>query len=277
LVRAQREEKDQRDDSKGILKMLCIVIPVKSCLALTKATIKSISTKQLYQIIVIDDYSNEQTKSWLKENVDVVITDPSGVPGVAHSWNLGIKKAFNLGFDHVLICNNDIVFHSETIDKLVERIKKDDVVLVTATNVSLSTTTSKNTFENVEKMQTSKSFPEGEKGTPDFSCFMISKRTIELIGWFDENFERAYFEDNDYYARIIVKGFKAVCLNDAIFWHHGSQTLKSDPTLQKEIAVHYRKNEAYFVSKWGCLPVKDPNEMKKKYNLKQLHIQGCNT
>lgn len=51
------------------------------------------------------------TEEWvmsLRSNVTYIKSDVN--LGVAASWNLGISKAFEMGYDPVLVINNDIVF-----------------------------------------------------------------------------------------------------------------------------------------------------------------------
>ncbi len=48
---------------------------------------------------------------------------------------------------------------------------------------------------------------------------------------FDPNFRPAYFEDNDYYARVVLGGGRCRVVHAAQFFHHGSMTIKEDPEM----------------------------------------------
>jgi GT2 family glycosyltransferase len=97
--------------------------------------------------------------------------------------------------------------------------------------------------------------PEGfTKGGPDFSCFLITK---ECHRWFqfDEGFQPAYHEDNDYHRRLQLAG-----LGDRIFGvnlpflHYGSATIKRSPEAQAAFAPKFAQCQQYYITKWGGLP-----------------------
>jgi GT2 family glycosyltransferase len=91
-----------------------------------------------------------------------------------------------------------------------------------------------------------------------FNFFCLHKRFIEKVGWFDENFYPAYFEDNDFVYRCnlaeMPPGHTTPEMT-AKAEHKGSQTIKSDPqyaqgnnnTFGSWNATHYRM-------KWGGRP-----------------------
>jgi GT2 family glycosyltransferase len=61
-------------------------------------------------------------KDWLASSSDIVsISAPPESTGLASNWNLGIAAALNDECSHVLISNNDVLFHPRTIDVLVDR------------------------------------------------------------------------------------------------------------------------------------------------------------
>lgn len=94
--------------------------------------------------------------------------------------------------------------------------------------------------------------PEAEH--PCFSGFMINRACWDRVGEFDEGFDPAYFEDNDYHHRINLAGMKAIVYPPAMFYHFGSKTqtegLPPDPGRHRR----FEANRAYFVEKWGGQP-----------------------
>jgi hypothetical protein len=74
------------------------------------------------------------------------------------------------------------------------------------------------------------------------------------VGRFDEEFEIAYCEDNDYHVRMHMAGIKAVGI-DLPFLHHGAQTVKSsEPGERRMIERAADANRERFEEKWGCRP-----------------------
>ena len=86
---------------------------------------------------------------------------------------------------------------------------------------------------------------------------MVNSSTIEKIGWFDEKFYPAYFEDNDYHYRIRMNGFKAVKTNQALYFHFGSRTIKDDEKVKEKCNIGYAANREYYIQKWGGEPGKE--------------------
>ena len=236
-----------------------IVIPVRNCLALTQAAIASIKTKYPYQVIVVDHFSDQSMKDWLISQRNIIsLIDPTGTTGLAFNWNRGIQIAVDTYCTHILVANNDILLHPKTIDNLVDRLLKDDVVMATGVNNQGMCPNPVDIFT-----LTVGEFTETEH--PDFSCFMITEQTIKKIGWFDENFNGAYVEDCDYHARIALAGEKAITFNGAPYYHYASMTIRENMHIASQIQQHHAINEDYFRRKWGRAHVGDVPDMLQYY------------
>jgi len=59
------------------------------------------------------------------------------------------------------------------------------------------------------------------------SCFLIKKRVLEKVGFFDESFSPAYGEETDLCFRARKKGFKLFYVGNAKIIHHGSSSTKT--------------------------------------------------
>lgn len=77
------------------------------------------------------------------------------------------------------------------------------------------------------------------------------REIIEATGGFDENYEIAYFDDDDWKFTVLDKGFKTKGIDTVNVYHPPTGT-----TLDKrEDRDHiFHKNRAYFKEKWGRLP-----------------------
>jgi hypothetical protein len=236
--------------------IVCVAV---NCLEYTKQTLDSIKTIHDYEIILIDNGSTDGTKLWADTRKDIITIKNPIVSGLAGAWNLGIKRAIADNCDFVFVINNDIVLAKNTIDNLVKRFQSGNYVMVTGVNdqsISID-----------EMLKLEKAYEENETDNehPDFSCFMINKDTIEKIGWFDENFRVAYFEDGDFHARIAMVGEKAISTVSGTYYHLASQTIKNNPHLVPIIEQAFKNNRAYFIEKYGCAPLGDVPNMLEKY------------
>lgn len=87
-----------------------------------------------------------------------------------------------------------------------------------------------------------------------FALFAITPECVEKVGWFDERFYPAYYEDVDYHYRVVRSGIRSIGVPPPRA-HAGSSTIREMPSWQRsEIDAGYMKNEAYFRRKWGGPP-----------------------
>jgi GT2 family glycosyltransferase len=152
----------------------------------------------------------------------VVIVTAKLNMGVGGSWNWFLN---NVPMKHgaMLICNDDITFHKETLRMFYEEIQKSEANFVLALGV--------------------------------WAAFAISEKLHKATGGFDENFYPAYFEDNDYHYRMKLLGYDITEIFDIPCGHENSSTLAAFNEEEKR-AHHnnFRKNRSYYNDKWGGLP-----------------------
>jgi GT2 family glycosyltransferase len=193
--------------------------------------------KALQSITVDDDYI------W----TPFIIDNWNVNKGVAAAWNYGTKLAIKKKYDYILIANDDIILSKFTLNHMVKLMSNnDDIGVLTSSNCR-----DLMTLEDVVNAE----FPNYENDlidAPDFSCFMITPETYFHIGEFDEGFNPAYFEDNDYCYRTILSGMKCVRSQNAMFYHYGSLTQKQEvPVVSSSM---FDENKQYFINKWGGEP-----------------------
>ena len=151
--------------------------------------------------------------------------------GVAASWNALIDKAWERGIENYLILNDDVIL------RCGEGIINQMLVKCAETKA----------FHRCRPFY-------------NWSAFILRKSTYDLVGRFDENFNRCYFEDNDYQYRMRLAGIPIMYedqLNPEIY--RNSQSILKDPLLS-----NYIDNRDYFVKKWGGMP--DSETHKTPFN-----------
>jgi len=151
--------------------------------------------------------------------------------GVAKSWNLMCKLAFNAGYTHICLINDDVVT-KKYADSL------EDYCDDTRAGLYI--------------------------GDLNWSMFILPYETFKVVGEFDENFEGAYFEDNDYLYRCKQAGIiieKTELMNPEIYMQ--SMSIKKDPSLN----ANFEKNKSYYISKWGGVPTEE--KYVKPFNTKE--------
>ena len=168
--------------------------------------------------IVICDNGNQEIIT--REN-NFVVYKPEKNLGVSGSWNMLMDYAEKVNATHVLILNDD-VYLGKTEEEL-------------------------NTIIRLWK--------------PEFICtelnwcsFILSVETFKKVGKFDEKFFPAYFEDNDYFRRMLLANVTIInnaMLNPVVY--RNSMTIQKSP----ELNDGFEKNRQYYISKWGGQPTQE--------------------
>ena len=160
----------------------------------------------------------------------VVIDNYSGNNvGVGPAWNAGLIHAAQLGIDHAIVVNDDVVFKPGVMRKMVEAIDKG-YALVSPQN------------------ETGVCHPNGL----NFWCFGVNPgEFLRAYGTFDENYAPAYYEDDDMAYRIGLLGGVIRTLDDYIY-HEVQKT--SNDVITRDI---WDKNLALYTRKWGGEPTRE--------------------
>jgi GT2 family glycosyltransferase len=169
----------------------------------------------------------------------IVIDNWRGNRGVSPAWNLGMKRSLQAGNQYAIICNDDVVFEPNVISGLLETIKDTGAVMV-----------SPNQWETSDKYTLT--------SWTDYCCFIVDiKQLIKNVGWFDENFYPAYFEDNDMRRRIELANLNSYTRKDLKISHVNSATQFADPSNPVTSAEAFNNNMQYFIKKWGGSPYEE--------------------
>lgn len=180
---------------------------------------------------------------------------PGGTPqSVAKGWNSGILAAMEGRCDYILVINEDIVLKNNAIDRIVAFAKEHPEFVMWSMGQTPD-------LFNIDTCEEDENWSEH----PNFSSFLVKNDFFDHVGTFDENYEPAYYEDNDMHARLALAGKQAVIYGGARFFHFGSRTTNSDPMLKVQMPPKFRANANRFVEKWGRSPANEVVEMRGTY------------
>jgi GT2 family glycosyltransferase len=173
---------------------------------------------------------------------------PYGVNrGVARSWNEGLSRSFNDGNDATLLINDDLFFYRDGFDAFADFVLSESRRVPEFGTISLY------------GLDTGTS---GSVGAGKFyqrphwqgaACMAIGRNAIETVGYFDQNFWPAYFEDADYFRRLELSGIPNLWDERILVEHNRSQTVRADFLLKQLHDERIRRNERYYIRKWGGL------------------------
>jgi GT2 family glycosyltransferase len=232
---------------------LTIVIP---CINLwskyTRPCLDSILTIHWYRVVLVDNGSTDETRNEASKLVSATFHHRRYEYnfGISRSWNWGIIDGFEKGADYVAVLNNDVLLHPDCLDRMVARMERNDLALVSALDVRGEVRGPEDVFQ----ISSSAKIDVPESEHPNFSAFLVSRRCWELVGEFDEAFCPAYFEDNDYHYRIVLAGLRAIVYPPAMFYHYGSRTQNEACGGPIVPGSRFEENHRYYLRKWGGPP-----------------------
>ncbi len=245
-----------------------IVIPFLNNWDMTKDAILDSLEQWLYgrrpNIMLVDNGSDPgvsyQAQWWaaaardLLPDVDILYTAHPH-PGVTlnMAWNIALWQIWEFGGEQVLVINNDVRLHPWTFEKLLVCQLQAQALFVTGVGVRLDEF--KAATGSLNDQEKGGALWPGNRGGPDFSCFLISKRCHELFP-FDPRF--TFAGDWDYHTRLRRAGLDSKIFSVNVPYLHigeGSQTLKrmreTDPERAQLISDTADQHRALYAEKWG--------------------------
>lgn len=252
------------------------ILVVMPCINLwdrySKQCLESVLKSELnvpFAILVIDNNSTDGTPEKLEAFkaehgvgfIHYIRNDHN--KGCAPTWNQGVKWGVEdklVNFTHFLIINNDILVSPKTIQGMYDRMQTVSAdggkrkMLVSAIDVAGEIPVPEMILDPNHAVNNKE---VSEAPHPHFSCFMITKETLEVVGYFDEQFYPAYFEDNSYHYRckLLAGSDSAITVTQVAFYHFGSRTQNEAyggvPVVPGEA---FNANRQRFIKLWGNVP-----------------------
>jgi hypothetical protein len=173
---------------------------------------------------------------------------PYGVNrGVSRSWNEGLRASFDDGNEATLLVNDDLFFYEGGFDEfagfvLSERKRVPNFGTITCFGLDTGTAGPVGAGKFYQR-------PHWQGA----ACMAVGERAIGAIGYFDQNFWPAYFEDADYFRRLELSGIPTLWDERILLEHNRSQTVRADFLLKRLHAERTWRNEQYYLRKWGGL------------------------
>ena len=98
-----------------------------------------------------------------------------------------------------------------------------------------------------------------DKSQNGYSSMVFTPELLYEVGYLDENFFPAYYEDNDHRYRMKLAGIEWEYL-PLKYKHAVSATIKRDPAIYAKNQMTFKENGRYYIEKWGGLPGQEKYE-----------------
>ncbi|MDZ7798393.1 MAG: glycosyltransferase family 2 protein [Patescibacteria group bacterium] len=278
--------------------ILSVIILNYKTKGLLKQCIKGIQLLNLpvnYEIIAVDNHSNDDSVKMMRENFPNIkcIESPQN-NGCAAGNNLGIKEARG---QYIMILNPDIAIFEGVIEKLLKFMDNNPNVGVVAPKLINPDGTRQISCYRFPRFMTPiyrrtplGKLPSVKKKLRDYlmldynfkevnavdwvlgACMLVRSSSIEKVGLMDERFE-LYFEDVDWCRQFWQAGFLVCYLNNIEIVHYHQRLSAENPGLRgifsQATRIHIASALKYFAKYWGAKKInKEKIITRKKTNEK---------
>lgn len=212
--------------------MKYLVIMPTMVASIAKPCIRSMSPSVRANTLFIDN----SEKGFMKPYKVRSIHHPENY-GVARSWNMGAKEVVDQKLDYLIILSAAVVFR-QGMDDFIRHLER--------------------------------TLDEGYYGVEtqfSYHLVAIARKTFEEIGYFDENFYPAYYEETDFMRRMELAGIKEIMDNPPSFPLHSVDAKRQGFALSIKkggLHVDFLKLVDYFEKKWGLVPEYDDMKQRAK-------------
>jgi glycosyltransferase involved in cell wall biosynthesis len=194
--------------------------------------------------LIVVTYDRFDLLTGLMEKIDypvmpyVINNSKNGNIGLSAAWNIGMKRALADGYEYAILSTDDVEPLPGTIKALIKGMKEHEALTIGTNSILVG-------------RDTDFFFPRnGYKDGSEYTFFIANiKRFVDKIGFFDENFHPAFYEDNDIRYRIKISGEIQYTDTEIGLIHHGSATTSRTVSDDK-----WNELKEYYKNKWGGYP-----------------------
>lgn len=236
-----------------------IIIPTYNGQKLLEACVESIRryTDSPYEIIVVDNASNDGTAAYCRSNKLTLISLPEN-RGFPAACNLGLQLASG---DELLLLNNDvIVSHNWLANLRAALYSAADIGIVgPVTNYASGRQQVRTSYADMPGFHSeaqAANVPDPMKWQETVRlvglCFLFKRAVLDRVGLLDERYSPGHYEDDDYCYRARLKGFRLLIGGDCLVHHEGSASFKQ--VYSTELHELVERNRRLFIEKWHLDP-----------------------
>lgn len=245
------------DDFEQLFDGTSIIIPTYNKKDLLLQCLNSIEacTPFPYELIVVDDGSDDGTSEALRTRSSIRIA--------VHQRNMGFAGAVNTGLmmakgRTVLILNNDVLVAEHWLDNMLDCLNSSpDIGAVgPVTNYIGGEQQIEVPYRDLGGMREfaasrNRKDPMKWRETDRLVgfCLLMRREALLQTGFFDEGFRVGNYEDDDWSVRLRLLGWRLFIAGDAFIHHLGSETMRTLDA--RHFARTNQENMDYFHQKWG--------------------------
>jgi GT2 family glycosyltransferase/protein-L-isoaspartate O-methyltransferase len=226
--------------AKGYKKRISVITLSWDGLDHTRKFVQSLrETEPEVELVIVDQGSKKPVRDFIKKNADKYHFNSDNV-GFAVGMNQGMKLASN---PVLIFVNNDVIFPENWISPLVESLYSNPqigLVAPSVTNAGIPLTVRDKPGREVKCLSPFKKYPSGV-------CYVTSRKIMNRVGNWNEEYEIASGEDADLCFSIWEKGFHILYDQRVLLDHVGKGTAAVKLENWREV---WDRNLQLFRKKW---------------------------
>lgn len=233
---------------------------------LTKACIESIrknNAKETYQIIVVDNASEDGSVEWLARQEDITFIGNSDNKGFPYACNQGIAAADREA--DIFLLNNDTVVPKDALFWLRMGLYQNEKIAATGSvsnnvvnyqQVSEQFHTLKEWLDFAAKNNVAMEHPYEKKGWLVGFAMLIKRSAINRIlqvegkikdavpELLDNRYFPGNYEDNDLSIRLLKNGYELLLCKNSFIFHHGGKSFGKQQETYTRLLLENQKKMA---------------------------------
>jgi polysaccharide pyruvyl transferase CsaB len=211
-----------------------------------------------YEVIVIDNKSNEATREVLKryaaadQRFHVELLDRNS--GFAGGNNIAAKNATG---EYLVFLNPDTIVTPGWLERMIRHCHRDPSIgaVAAVTNFSGNETKINFDYDNViemhdfaRKVAVERAGQESDIAVAALYCVAMPRHVWDEVGGLDDSYQVGMFEDDDFSLRIRNAGYRVIAAEDAFIHHFGNGSFAKIPS--EESLRIFEQNKKRYEEKW---------------------------
>ena len=155
--------------------------------------------------------------------------------GIPRTFNLALRRAQTAGYDHVVLCNSDVVAPPTLVDDLIGALAPGVATVTAWSNqasaFSLDHAHRDERLADAANVRRVAAWLQARFGGASLDlptgaghCMLLTVAAVEQVGLMDPVFGRGYCEELDWCQRARLAGLRNVLALGSFVWHRGSAT-----------------------------------------------------
>ncbi|WP_192347335.1 glycosyltransferase family 2 protein [Algoriphagus sp. Y33] len=217
-----------------------------------------------FGVILVDNASDNREGQKLKaEFPEIDLIETTSNLGFAGGNNVGIRKALETGYTHVMLLNNDTVVEPEFLDQMIKKFEDNPLLGIVQPLIFFLHDREKiwsaggkwsqllcRAITRGDRKYKEEYLPNDcELDWATGCCMLIAREALLKTGLLNEQYF-TYFEDVEWSLRFRKKGFEINLATESIIYHEAGASSKkehSEGTLSANAFYFHVRNQFYLI------------------------------